>query len=43
MVADGLVARVRTLKAEEGLDLFLAGGARLAGALVDEIDEYRGL
>ena len=27
------------LKAEQGLDIYLAGGATLAGALVDEIDE----
>lgn len=33
------VARVRALKAEEGLDLYLAGGAMLAGVLADEIDE----
>lgn len=33
------VARVRELKAEQGLDIYLAGGAALAGALVDEIDE----
>jgi dihydrofolate reductase len=39
VVADDPVARVRALKSEDGLDLFLAGGARLAGALVDEIDE----
>ncbi|MET1007612.1 MAG: dihydrofolate reductase family protein [Propionibacteriaceae bacterium] len=33
------VGRVRELKAEQGLDLYLAGGATLAGALVDEIDD----
>jgi dihydrofolate reductase len=33
------VGRVRELKAEEGLDIYLAGGAALAGALVAEIDE----
>ncbi|MFJ4225525.1 dihydrofolate reductase family protein [Microbacterium sp. NPDC089695] len=32
------VARVRALKAEEGLGIYLAGGAGLAGALLDEID-----
>jgi dihydrofolate reductase len=32
------VARVRELKAEEGLGIYLAGGAGLAGALIDEID-----
>jgi dihydrofolate reductase len=39
VVADDPVARVRALKAEDGLGLYLAGGAALAGALVDEIDE----
>ena len=39
VVTDDPVARVRALKSGEGLDLYLAGGARLAGALVDEIDE----
>lgn len=33
------VERVRELKAESGLGLLLAGGAGLAGALIDEIDE----
>jgi dihydrofolate reductase len=32
------VARVRELKAEDGLGIYLAGGAALAGALIDEID-----
>ncbi|WP_435746030.1 dihydrofolate reductase family protein [Microbacterium sp. PMB16] len=32
------VARVRELKAEDGLGIYLAGGAGLAGALFDEID-----
>ncbi|WP_226531726.1 dihydrofolate reductase family protein [Microbacterium paraoxydans] len=32
------LARVRQLKAEEGLGIYLAGGAALAGALIDEID-----
>jgi dihydrofolate reductase len=31
--------RVRALKAEAGKDVWLAGGARLAASLVDEIDE----
>ncbi len=39
VVTDDPVARVRALKAEDGLDLYLAGGATLAGALLDEIDE----
>ena len=30
---------VRELKQEDGLDIWLCGGARLAGALLDEIDE----
>lgn len=33
------VSRVRELKADQGLDIYLAGGAALAGVLVDEIDE----
>ena len=33
------VACVRELKREEGLDIWLCGGARLAGALYDEIDQ----
>lgn len=33
------VERVRQLKAEEGLGIYLAGGAKLAGAVRDEIDE----
>lgn len=32
------VSRVRELKAEEGLGIYLAGGAGLAGVLIDEID-----
>lgn len=32
------VARVRELKAEPGLGIYLAGGAVLAGVLLDEID-----
>ncbi|MFF3633229.1 dihydrofolate reductase family protein [Streptomyces sp. NPDC002250] len=40
IVADDVVGRVRELKAEQGgLDIYLCGGSRLAGALVDEIDE----
>jgi len=39
VVADDPVATVRELKAEDGLDIYLAGGGRLAGALLDEIDE----
>ena len=32
-------AQVRELKLEPGLDIYLAGGAALAGVLVDEIDD----
>ncbi|GAA2780542.1 dihydrofolate reductase family protein [Streptomyces rameus] len=40
VIADDLTGRVRALKAEEGgLDIYLCGGSRLAGALLDEIDE----
>ncbi|ONM47450.1 dihydrofolate reductase family protein [Nocardia donostiensis] len=33
------VEKVRALKQEEGLDIWLCGGAKLAGELIDEIDE----
>ncbi|HEY0450963.1 dihydrofolate reductase family protein [Actinophytocola sp.] len=39
VVSGDPVARVRELKAEDGLDIYLAGGARLAGTLKAEIDE----
>ncbi|MFF9767389.1 dihydrofolate reductase family protein [Streptomyces sp. NPDC014636] len=40
IIADDLTGRVRALKAEDGgLDIYLCGGSRLAGALFDEIDE----
>lgn len=40
LVSDRLVDRVRELKSEESpLDIYLCGGAKLAGALVDEVDE----
>ena len=32
-------ARIRELKAEDGLDIWLCGGGTLAGVLRDEIDE----
>jgi dihydrofolate reductase len=32
------VALVRKLKAEDGLDIYLAGGGKLAGTVLDEID-----
>lgn len=39
LVTGDPVALVRSLKQEAGLDLWLCGGARLAGALYHEIDE----
>jgi dihydrofolate reductase len=39
VVADDPVTTVRTLKAETGRGLWLVGGAALAGALYEEIDE----
>lgn len=38
IVADDPVAHMRALKAEEGGDIWLCGGAKLAGALADQID-----
>ncbi len=40
-VSSDPVAFVRELKATDGLDLWLCGGGKLAGALLDEIDEIR--
>ncbi|MER6619414.1 MULTISPECIES: dihydrofolate reductase family protein [unclassified Streptomyces] len=40
IIADDLVGRVRALKAEDSAyDIYLCGGARIAGELADEIDE----
>lgn len=39
VVAGDPVERVRKLKTEDGLGIWLVGGAELAGALYDEIDE----
>ncbi|MGW1885135.1 dihydrofolate reductase family protein [Streptomyces sp. NPDC001970] len=40
IVSGDVVARIRELKAEEGgLGIWLCGGSRMAGALLDEIDE----
>lgn len=39
VVAGDPVGLVRRLKAEEGRDIWLCGGGKLAGALIDEIDE----
>lgn len=39
IVRDDPAAVVRKVKAQPGRDILLAGGSRLAGALLDEIDE----
>lgn len=39
LVGNEPVGRVRELKREEGLGVWLCGGASLAGVLIDEIDE----
>ncbi|WP_416982312.1 dihydrofolate reductase family protein [Streptomyces sp. T028] len=40
IIADGLLDRVRALKAEDGrFGIYLCGGSRIAGELFDEIDE----
>jgi dihydrofolate reductase len=39
VIADDPVALVRRLKQQPGLGVWLAGGGRLAGALLDELDE----
>ncbi|MGO4200189.1 dihydrofolate reductase family protein [Rhodococcus sp. TAF43] len=39
LVSNDPVEAVRKLKAEDGLDIWLAGGGQLAGALLPEIDE----
>ncbi|TNY38398.1 dihydrofolate reductase family protein [Thermomonospora catenispora] len=39
IVSGDPLAKIRELKAEEGRDIYLAGGARLAGALLPEIDD----
>jgi dihydrofolate reductase len=38
IVSTGIVERVRELKAQDGKDIYLMGGARLAGSLLAEID-----
>lgn len=40
LIAGDVVAKVRELKARDGLGIWLCGGASLAGQLADEIDEY---
>ena len=39
IVSGDVVGKVRELKREGGLDIYLCGGSTLAGALLDEIDE----
>ena len=39
VLGQDLIEHVRALKAEQGKDVWLAGGGRLAAFLVDEIDE----
>ncbi|WP_328423554.1 dihydrofolate reductase family protein [Streptomyces sp. NBC_00443] len=40
IVSDDVVGKIRELKAEDGeFGIYLCGGAQLAGALLDEIDE----
>jgi dihydrofolate reductase len=40
IIADDLAAKVRELKAEDGeLGIYLCGGSKVAGELLDEIDE----
>ncbi|MEV6651418.1 dihydrofolate reductase family protein [Streptomyces sp. NPDC051219] len=39
IISGDLVTKVRELKREDGLGIYLAGGAALAGQLFDEIDE----
>jgi dihydrofolate reductase len=38
VVAGDVVALVRELKAQEGRDIYLAGGGQVAGELLDEVD-----
>ncbi|MGW5049670.1 dihydrofolate reductase family protein [Actinokineospora sp. NPDC004072] len=38
VVSSGVVERIRELKAQPGRDIYLAGGARLAGSLLAEVD-----
>ncbi|MGW7434976.1 dihydrofolate reductase family protein [Streptomyces sp. NPDC054849] len=40
LVSGDVVARVRELKAQDGLGVYLCGGAELAARLVDEIDVF---
>lgn len=38
VVSSGIAERIRKLKAEDGKDIYLMGGSRLAGSLLAEID-----
>jgi dihydrofolate reductase len=38
VISSDVVERIRKLKAEEGKDIYLMGGSRLAGSLLSEID-----
>ncbi|MFJ8015448.1 dihydrofolate reductase family protein [Streptomyces sp. NPDC096339] len=40
LIAGDVAAKVRELKAQDGLGIWLCGGADLATQLIDEIDEY---
>lgn len=40
LISGDVAARVRELKAQDGLGVYLCGGADLAAQLVDEIDEF---
>ncbi|WP_405678576.1 dihydrofolate reductase family protein [Streptomyces sp. NBC_00868] len=40
LISGDVAARVRELKAQEGLGIWLCGGADLAAQLIDEIDEF---
>ncbi|WP_371617872.1 dihydrofolate reductase family protein [Streptomyces sp. NBC_00454] len=40
LISGDIAARVREMKAEDGLGIWLCGGADLATQLIDEIDEY---
>ncbi|WP_404956633.1 dihydrofolate reductase family protein [Streptomyces sp. 147326] len=40
LISGDIAAEVRELKARDGLDIWLCGGADLAAQLIDEIDEF---
>lgn len=39
IISEDLTGRVRALKQEDGLGIYLCGGSKIAGELIDEIDE----